>query len=65
MSSSDTGFKSVKVVPYDGTEGTFREWRAKSEAIGFANDWWDRVEDDTRSVLNIGKATNDKKEQAI
>ena len=55
-----TGFKSIKVVEFDGIEEeTFREWRSKSEAIGYANGWWDQFEDDTKDVLTISKTTKD------
>ena len=55
--STTSGFKSIKVISFDGDEDQFREWRSKSEALGFSNEWWDQVEDSTKAVLRINKAT--------
>ena len=62
MGSTD-GFKSIKIIPFDGEQDTFREWRAKTEAIGFANEWWERVVDDSLSVLKIKSDTTDPTEK--
>ena len=58
-----SGFKSVKVIEFDGEEEeSFREWRSKTQAIGHANGWWDQVEDNTKAVLLISKTTTDTDE---
>ncbi len=60
---SDQGITSVKLVAFDGQERKFREWRCKTEAIGYANNWADRLSDETRDVLLINPETQDKQEQ--
>ena len=64
MGKSD-GFKSIKVISFNGDQENFRDWRAKTEAIGEANGWWDQVLDHTESVLKIPSKTANKDEMEV
>ena len=64
MGKSD-GFKSIKVISFDGLQENYREWRAKTEAIVQANNWWDQILDSTEKVLKIKSNTTSDDEKLV
>ena len=63
MGKSD-GFKSIKVISFNGNQENYREWISKTVSIGESNGWWDQIQDKKEALFKIKRnnTNSDEKE---
>ena len=59
---NDLESKSIRVIKFNGEDDKWREWSAKTQAVGTLKGWWDAVEGE--DVDHTDKEAVEERERA-